>query len=175
MDQAELLTYALDVLESQGRTYLLVGSLASGVFGQARLTHDIDIVVDLPINAVNDFCQAFPDPEFYVSLPAAEDAVRRGGQFNVIHPTSGNKIDFMMPRRDAWGREQLARRREQPILPGRQGYVASPEDVILGKLWYYQEGEHDKHLRDIVSMLQLSGDEIDREYIRTWSERLGWH
>src|SRR5437868_1368439 len=99
MEQPDLLKYALDVLDAQGVTYMLVGSLASGVFGEGRLTNDIDIVVDLRPQQVEPLCGAFPAPDFYVSVAAARDAVSRGGQFNVIHPASGNKIDFMIARR----------------------------------------------------------------------------
>jgi len=91
----------------------------------------------------------------------------------VIHIPSGNKIDFIIARRDAWGRSQLSRRSREEILPGRPGYTAAPEDVILGKLWYYHEGGSDKHLRDMVGMLQVSGDEIDTEYVEHWVRELG--
>ena len=172
MEQPEVLRYVLDVLESQRITYMLVGSLASGVFGEGRLTLDIDIVIELAPAKIETLCEAFPDSEYYVSKKAAREAVDRGSQFNVIHIPSGNKIDFMIARRDEWGRTQLGRRREELIIPGRTGFLASPEDVILGKMLYYREGEHEKHLRDIASMLRISGDEIDREYIRDWSNRL---
>jgi hypothetical protein len=38
VDQAELLRRVIEVLEEQGITYMLVGSLASGVYGEPRLT-----------------------------------------------------------------------------------------------------------------------------------------
>jgi predicted nucleotidyltransferase len=163
----------VDILEEQGITYLLVGSLASGAYGEPRLTHDIDVVVELRPDQAAKLCKAFPSPEYYVSEKAAQEAVAAGGQFNVIHPASGNKIDFMIARRDAWGRSQISRRRREQILPGRPGYTAAPEDVILGKLWYYHEGGSEKHLRDIAGMLQVSGDEIDKEYINHWAQQLG--
>jgi hypothetical protein len=34
-------------------------------------------------------------------------------------------------------------------------------------------GESDKHLRDIASMLKVSGDQIDRTYIADWAAELG--
>jgi hypothetical protein len=173
VQQDELLRYVIDVLEQQGIVYLLAGSLASGVYGEPRLTHDIDVVVDLQPNQVARLCAAFPSPEYYVSQQAAEEAVARAGQFNVIHPASGNKVDFMIVRRDAWGRSQVSRRRREQILPGRYGYTAAPEDVILAKMWYYQEGGSEKHLRDIVSMLRISSDQIDTTYIDDWASQLG--
>lgn len=173
MKQTDLIAYTIDVLGRQQVSYMLVGSLASGIYGEPRMTQDIDVVVELRASQVEPLCAEFPTPEFYVSVPAARQAVAQCGQFNVIHPSSGNKIDLMIARRDAWGRSQLARRREEQIFPGRTGFVASPEDVILAKLWYYQDGGSDKHLRDIASMLQISGTEIDRNYIEQWAAQLG--
>jgi hypothetical protein len=173
LNQAELLERVIEILESQQLTYMLVGSFASAAYGEPRLTHDIDIVIELGLDAVGPLCGAFPAAEFYVSVPAAREAVERRGQFNVIHPASGNKIDFMIARNDAWGRSQLARRGRKPILPGRQAFVATPEDVILGKLWYYHEGGSEKHLRDIAAMLRVSGDEIEKEYVAHWARQLG--
>jgi len=173
VDQAELLRYVIEVLESQKLTYMVVGSFASSTYGEPRLTHDIDIVVSLRADAVDRFCVAFPAPEFYVSASAAREAVQMRGQFNVIHPASGNKIDFMIAKDDAWGRSQLSRRCALPILADRETFVAAPEDVILSKLQYYQEGGSEKHLRDIASMLRISGDEIDKSYIDHWAAQLG--
>lgn len=179
MEQGELLRHLVDILEEQRIVYLLVGSLASSVYGEPRLTHDIDVVVDLRSDQVARLCRAFPAPEYDVSDKAAQEAVALGGQFNVIHPASGNKIDFLIARRDAWGHSQVSRRRREQILPGRNGYTAAPEDVILGKLWYYREGGSEKHLRDIAAMLQVSGDQIDTGYIDQWTRQLAlteeWH
>jgi len=174
LNQAELLRYAVEVLEGQKLAYLIVGSFARAVYGEPRLTHDIDIVLQLQLDAVDRLCGAFPPPEFYVSCPAAREAVSTRGQFKVIHPASGNKIDFMIAKDDAWGRSQLARRGRKPILPDREACVAAPEDVILGKLWYYREGGSEKHLRDIAAMLQVSGELIDKAYIDRWAQELGF-
>ena len=51
--------------------------------------------------------EAFPEADFYLSHEAAIDAILRRGQFNVIHMDSGNKIDFMIARDDAWGRDDF--------------------------------------------------------------------
>jgi hypothetical protein len=39
------------------------------------------------------------------------------------------------------------------ISPGIRVHFVAPEDVILGKLIYYNEGGSDKHLRDIAGIL----------------------
>ena len=51
--------------------------------------------------------------------------------------------------------------------------TAAPEDVILGKLWYYSEGGGDRHLRDIAGILRVTGDGVDRAEVERWARELG--
>jgi hypothetical protein len=173
VEQSELVAYATELLDRINVTYMLVGSMASMAYGESRFTLDVDIVVDLNLRTVVLLCQGFPDPDFYVSLPAAEEALKRRSQFNVIQPKTGLKIDFMVARQDEWGHKQLARRRRVQIFPDQWGYTAAPEDVILGKLLYFKEGQSEKHLRDIAAMLEISGDLIDRDDVSVWATKLG--
>ena len=173
MEQAELLRQLIATLEDLGITYMLVGSFASGAYGEPRLTQDIDFVVDLSQDQVSALCAAFPEKKYYVSPDAAREAVRQVGQFNVIHPASGTKIDFIIARKDRWGRAQLARRQRVQILPDREGYLARPEDIIISKMQYYRQGESEKHLRDITGILKASGRDVNRAYVRQWASNLG--
>ena len=173
MDQPELLKFTLRVLEQLNIPYAVVGSFASGVWGESRFTQDIDILVELKLQDVPALCAAFPEAEFYVSQSAANDAVARHGQFNVINPTSGTKIDFMIAGSSSWVRAQLERRKRIPFFPDQDGAVATAEDIILGKLVYYREGGSDKHLRDIAGILKCSGELVDRDYVSRFAAQLG--
>ncbi len=173
MEQTDLLRYVVHSLEELGIPYMLVGSFASGVYGEPRMTQDIDFVVDLAADKVKGLCSLFPQNDFYISEATVLAAVKSRGQFNVIHPASGNKIDFMVARNDAWGRSQIERRQRVRLLPEVDGYTARPEDVILSKMDYYREGGSEKHMRDITGMLRVSSELIDRGYIQTWAQRLG--
>ncbi len=173
MTQLELLRHAIAALEKTGIPYAIVGSYASGIWGEARLTLDIDVVVQLLPAHVDALTVCFPAPEFYLSRPAAVEAIRDCRPFNVIHPTSGGKIDFMVVSKDGWAASQLARRRRVALLADLEGEVASPDDVILGKLVYYAEGGSEKHLRDIAGILKVSSELVDRDYLREWINKLG--
>jgi hypothetical protein len=173
MRQIEFLALAVNALERQGIQYAVVGSFASTAWGEPRMTRDLDIVVDLTAGQVDSFCDAFPEQDFYLSRAAVHEALQFRSQFNVIHPASGNKIDFMIPSADSWGRSQLSRRRRIEFEPTISGYVAAPEDVILGKLIYFREGGSEKHLRDIRGIIKVSGDDLDREYLSSCAAELG--
>jgi len=171
VEQTDLLRLAVITLERLRIPYMLVGSYASSVWGEARFTQDIDILVDLRLDRVAELCAAFPVPEFYFSEQAARDAVRLRSQFNVIHPPSGNKIDFMLPRGDDWSLEQLGRYRTEQFEGGIAVQVASPEDVIVSKMIYYNEGGSEKHLRDCAGILRVQEGRIELDYIAKWAQR----
>ncbi|HDY66147.1 MAG TPA: hypothetical protein ENH84_07960 [Phycisphaerae bacterium] len=172
MQQRELLSKVIEVLEEMGISYMIVGSYGSGAWGEPRFTQGIDMVVSLTSDDAEPLARAFPLPDYYVSIEALKEAIACGGQFNVIHQGSGNKIDFMMARRDPWGRMQLARRKTIELEEGLKVCVASPEDIILAKMEYYRQGGSEKHLRDITGIVKVRGKDVDFKYIADWAEKL---
>jgi len=45
--------------------YIVTGAVASIIYGEPRLTHDIDLVVELTDENVEKIVEAFPPGEFY--------------------------------------------------------------------------------------------------------------
>jgi hypothetical protein len=173
MQPTELLRLVSSVCEALGLPYFVSGSVASTFYGEYRSTRDVDIVVELRPSKVAEFCAAFPEPEFYVSVEAAREAVAHGSQFNIIHPSSGFKIDIMLPEDSAYSSLRFERARRVRLGEGFEPFFSAPEDIILMKMKYYKEGGSDKHLRDIASMLKVSGPQIDQAYLAGWAARLG--
>jgi hypothetical protein len=173
MDQNDLLRYLIDSFEKIGIQYFIVGSIASSAYGEPRFTLGIDVVADIHPSQIPLLVQHFPFDEYYLSEEAISEAIRSGNQFNIIHPTSGLKIDVIVRRDDELDESQFRRRKRMEALPGREAYFASPEDVILKKMNFYKMGESEKHLRDITGILEISGAEIDQDYIEEWAKRLG--
>jgi hypothetical protein len=173
VEQSDLLRLAIDTLEELRIPYAIVGSFASGAWGESRFTQDIDILIELRRDQVGTLCRVFTDADCYVSETAAHEALDRRSQFNVVHPSSGNKIDFMIAGAAQWTKDQLERRRRLALFPDREADIAAPEDVILGKLIYYREGGSEKHIRDITGILKVSGQSLDHDYIARHSAQLG--
>ena len=44
---------------------------------------------------------------------------------------------------------------------------------VVETLEYYRDGQSELHLRDVIGILRVSGDEVDSCYITEWAERLG--
>src|SRR5262249_48167222 len=161
-------------LERLGIPYFVTGSMAGILYGEPRLTHDVDIVVALASRDVERFIDAFPLDEFYCppeEVLALE--VRRGqrGHCNLIHHDSGFKADIYIAF-DELHRWALAHRRTVELDALRMS-VAPVEHVILRKLDYFYEGGWEKHLRDIRGMLEVSASQIDRTLLEQWIARLG--
>lgn len=173
MNQAELLRYLVEAFEALGIDYMISGSQASIYYGEPRFTQDIDVVADVTPAHVLALLEQFPLPEFYLSEDAVREAIQGRGQFNIIHPTSGLKIDVMLRKDAPYDRLEFERRQRQPLLPGKEAYFARPEDVIIYKMIYFRERRSDRHLRDVASMLRISGAEIDTRYVAEWAGRLG--
>ena len=163
MPEANLFLLFTRRLNMLGAPYMVTGSAAVIIYGEPRMTHDVDLIAVLDRGHIARLPEVFPPAEFYCPPPAmisAEAARAQGGHFNIIHHESGFKADVYPSGRDplhAWG---LARARRLEV-EGEPLVVAPPEYVILRKLEYYREGGSEKHLRDIQSMLSISAELIN--------------
>jgi hypothetical protein len=173
MGQHELLEFLVDVCIRLRLRYFITGSMASMTYGEFRLTNDIDVVIDFRYGDILPFKQAFPPEEFYLSEDAMRAAIHGARQFNIIHVTSGLKIDVIVSDLSPYDLTRFERAVDEPLREGRAMKLASAEDVILKKLVYYELGGSEKHIRDITSMLRVMADRIDHAYIESWVERLG--
>lgn len=173
MGPRDLLLIVTEVLGDSDPNYFVTGSMGAMVYGEYRSTLDVDIVADLRAGQIADLFEKFKEPDFYLSREAVREAMEHCTQFNLIHVPSGLKIDFMIPDESPHNASRFARARAVELAPGRFVRVAAPEDVILKKLQYYKEGGSDKHLRDIASMISISGETFDRAYLDRWALSLG--
>jgi hypothetical protein len=135
------------------------------------MTLDIDIVLDLTPDRVPLLLDGFPASEgFIYYAPAIVKSIQDRIPFNILHTATGTKWDFVPMRQDAYGRIEFERRRRVALTEAVEGYAASPEDVVLGKLWYYSMGESQKHLIDIANVAKVTP--LDKSYIAHWVDEL---
>jgi len=152
--------------------HMIAGSFASTFHGEPRTTQDIDIVIDPSREALDRFVRSLAPEVFYVSAEAADEAWRRRGLFNVIDLASGWKVDLILRKERPFSRSEFERRERARIL-GVEVFVASAEDTILAKLEWAQLGESERQLRDVVGVIALRGESLDRGYVERWARELG--
>jgi hypothetical protein len=168
-----LVTQALQAL---GIRYVVVGSLASAVHGVARASVDVDIVARLTPDNAQALAKALGE-HFYADVEAMRNAIRRRASFNLIHKPTMLKVDIFLQGNRPYDQVQMQRRTPQVIDPDSESsvYMATAEDVVLGKLeWYRLAGEvSDRQWRDVLGVLTVQADRLDQSYLRQWAADLG--
>lgn len=175
-EQIAVTMLVVDALEALGAPYAIGGSFASALHGVMRATMDVDLVADLQQEDVAPLVQALGDA-FYADAEMMRAAITDHRAFNLIHVESMFKVDVFVVRPRDFDRAQLARR-ELYLLseePERRAYVASAEDTILAKLeWHRSGGEiPDRQWRDVLGVLKVHRERLDRAYMRHMAVGLG--
>lgn len=152
----------LEPLERLGLPYCVTGSVAASVYGEPRLTADIDVVLLLRVGDIVALRTAFPDTGYYVPPDETlrlELSRSTRGMFNLIHHASQFKADIYLAARDPLHAWALEHRRRISLEDGG-AWIAPPEYVILRKLEYLREGGQDKHVRDIRFVLAATATDV---------------
>ncbi|MBN1979990.1 MAG: nucleotidyltransferase [Chitinivibrionales bacterium] len=169
-EELELLKTLARKLESAGIEYMMTGSMAMALYSTPRMTRDIDIIICASLTDVETLINLFSDG-FYIDEGGVRQAIQHKGMFNIIHNDSIIKIDFIVRKNEEYRIEEFSRRRRIAI-EGVTVSVVAPEDLILSKLVWMKQSQSELQLRDVRQMLTTI-QELDLEYLQTWSGRLG--
>ena len=155
-----------------GLPWMITGGAAAIVYGEPRLTNDLDVVLAMQPADAARVATAFTAADTYVpptEVLEIEAARRTHGHLIVIHGPTSLRADVYIAGDDplhAWG---LARRRTLRV--GELDVsLAPPEYVIVRKLEYAAQGGGDRHLRDIGRMLERRLTVIDEDVITQFAE-----
>lgn len=161
-------------LETLGAPYMITGATAAIIYGQPRVTNDLDVVLSLDEQGRSTLLRIFPESEFYVppeSIIRAEQARSQRGHFNLIHHESGFKADIYLSASDPLHVWALPLRRRVPWSGELEISVAPPAYVVLRKLEFFREGGSSKHVLDIRAILEVTG--VDESVMAPWLARMG--
>lgn len=171
MSLADAILPAIDAFDALNIPYLITGSVALGAWGMPRSTADVDLVAAMELAHAAPFTQALHDL-YYVDLSSVVDAIAYGSSFNLTHHATNINLDVFIGAATPWTAVQLARTRAVR-LPGteRAARIASPEDLLLNKLRWFEEGNRvsDQQWRDIQGLLRVQAGQLDLEYLRRWA------
>jgi Nucleotidyltransferase of unknown function (DUF6036) len=157
----ELLARIAAGLSGRNLPYMIIGGQAVLLYGEPRLTKDIDITLGVNIDRLDDLLSVVKG----LSLsPLPEDVpsfVQKTMVLPVLERNTGIRVDFIFSFTPY--ETQAIGRAKKVILSGQEVCFASPEDVILHKVF----AGRPRDLED-VRILILKNPGIDAPYIRRW-------
>jgi hypothetical protein len=156
--------------------YYIGGSLASSIYGMPRTTLDADIVANIGLNHTTALKSKLEN-EYYVDENMIKNAIKNSSSFNLIHLETAIKIDVFVYKDDPYQQKAIERRVEDTLVEKDKSskfFFASPEDIIINKLNWYQMGNKvsERQWLDVIGVIKIQGDSLDKKYLRKWAIKL---
>jgi hypothetical protein len=165
------MTTELDVLKrvSEGLSaenipFMLTGSFALAYYATPRMTRDLDFFVALAGDDAKALLRTF-SLDFYIDADAVHTALENERLFNMMHLSSGIKVDLIVRKSSEYRLTEFARR-HQVTLGSILTWIVSREDLILSKLVWSLNSGSELQLRDVR---QLLAGPIDVDYLSRWA------
>jgi hypothetical protein len=162
--------------ERLGIDYFIGGSIASSLCGIGRSTLDVDMVSNITEDKVDRLVLALRS-SYYIDGNMIREAIRRRSCFNLIHLATSFKVDVFVLKNREFDHQSMSRRRIETLYDADksyQVYISLPEDILLAKLEWYRLGDEisDKQWNDILGVIKVQQDTLDRAYLEKWAAEL---
>jgi hypothetical protein len=169
----QIISQFIQPLENLKIKYVVTGSIASIIYGNPRLTHDIDLVINIEKAKAKKFLDCFDSTIFYVpplEIFQLERQREAHGHVNIIHLESGFKADLYFcgtSEIHLWALNNYSETKFYEL----QLRIAPIEYVIIQKMLFYKEAHMQKHIIDITGMLEESKDLVDFSILRDFIKK----
>lgn len=147
----------------------LTGGLTSVLYGEPRLTQDVDIVIDnqAVTNALDAFVASLRNTGFIFDDHTLRDAIASRGMFQLFDQVEALKLDIY-PRELIPG--ELSRSQVVEVFEGMHLPVVSRADAAVSKLVWTSKGSH-KSRKDLRRIFDAAAED-DRKLIRALAQQL---
>lgn len=148
--------------------YMLVGGLAVGIWSRPRATVDIDFLISARIDDSDALRQRLNESVRFVLIHNEPITFEKISLLRAtLKSNTDISVDFLFVdddfKSEALSRKVATQVADFPI------NIATPEDLIILKL--LSERQQDR--LDAEGILEMQRENLDMEYIKKWSERLG--
>ena len=148
-------------LSAQNIPYMIIGGQAILLYGEPRLTKDIDVTLGMGIDALDRIAQSVENLMFKMLVPEPEDFVKETMVLPTLHEESGIRVDFIFSF-SAY-EHQAIQNANQVRIGSQNVFFASLEDVIILKII----AGRPRDIEDIRSVI-LKNPDFNLNYIEKW-------
>ncbi len=150
-----------DLLDSAGIPSIVIGGIAAAIWGEPRVTRDIDLKLLLRREEserllsllASDYTTLLPDPRWALQKQA----------MLFVQDRSGARLDLLLAD-TPYDELAIKRGREIKVEPGLCIHICSPEDLVIYKLISTRSRDHE----DVKGIIRKQGDKLDKAYILDW-------
>ncbi len=172
----EAIRPVIKVFDELGILYYIGGSIASSAYGISRTTLDVDMVVNLIPSQISQLVSRLKN-EYYIDEEMISDAIKMRSSFNIMHLKTMLKIDIFTLKDKPYSQAEFNRKRNDNFQLDPDSiniFLCSPEDIILNKLEWFKAGggASERQWNDILGVIKVQGDNLDKEYLKNWAQRL---
>lgn len=157
----KLLERIADELSAQNIPYMIIGGQAVLLYGEPRLTKDIDVTLGIGSEGLDQVMQSVENLKFKILVPEPEDFVKETMVLPTLHEKSGIRVDFIFSF-SAY-EHQAIKNSKQVKIGAQDVYFASLEDVIIHKII----AGRPRDLEDVRSVI-LKNPDYNQDYIKKW-------
>jgi hypothetical protein len=158
----EVVNRVVGLLDKVKVPYVIVGALATGYYGLARSTRDVDVLIFSDEKMLKRLVSRARKAKFML-VSGAESAV---GALT-LEAREGYRVDIWKAGKD---HDILAiDRRKKRSLLGVRAWMVSPEDLILQKVWMGRPLD----IMDAAAVMVRQKGKLDVKYMRKWARELG--
>ncbi|MEW6417295.1 MAG: nucleotidyl transferase AbiEii/AbiGii toxin family protein [Nitrospirota bacterium] len=141
--------------------YMIIGGQAVLLYGEPRLTRDIDITLGVSADYIKELLVVVRELSLKPIPEDIESFVRQTMVLPAFDETTGIRVDFIFSF-TPYEIKAIKRARRIKILE-REVCFASPEDVIIHKIF----AGRPRDIEDVKTII-LKNPEIDIKYIKKW-------
>ncbi|MBN2373631.1 nucleotidyltransferase [bacterium] len=157
----EILSRIGKILKEYGLPYMIIGGQAVLLYGEPRLTRDIDITLGVNLDRLEDILAVVQKLSLQPLPENIEDFVQQTMVLPTLDEITGIRVDFIFSF-TPYETGAIKRSNRIAIL-GEDVSFASAEDVIIHKVF----SGRPRDMEDVVSIIRKNQD-IDKNYIRDW-------
>lgn len=157
----EFLKKLARALDAAGFPYMLIGGQAVLLYGEPRLTRDVDVTLDAHASRLPDLMQVVQNLGWEILVKDPQEFVQKTMVLPLMEPETSIRVDFIFSF-TPYEHQAMQRVREIQMDDVAVRF-ASPEDLIIHKMI----AGRPRDLEDVRNVL-LKNPDIDQAYLIYW-------